>query len=158
MEKKKKEKITFNWISPAFTGHFVQQSFLCSLCLGDKAHYIIVVHCVLTVGPLPDCWEWITSAHCPHSKARLFKVKRPDLITRTTYVGNIFLCSVTLHIINFPCIVRYPLLSIQEISEKVFRQRRKEIQKKEKREKSYGYWKIADIFHLLFLIPLKDSI
>lgn len=98
----KKKKITFNWISPAFTGHFVQQSSLCSLCLGDKAHYIIVVHCVLTVGPLPGCWEWISWAHCPYSKAWLFKVKRPDLITHTTYVDYGFLCSITLHIINPP--------------------------------------------------------
>lgn len=97
----KKGKITFNWISPAFTGHFVQQYSLCSLCLGDKAHYIIVVHCVLTVGPLPDCWEWISWAHCPYSKARLFKVKRPDLITQRTYVDYRFLYSIALHIINF---------------------------------------------------------
>lgn len=91
----KKEKITFNKISPAFTGHSVQQSSLCSLRLGDKDHYIIGVHCVLSVGPLPGCWEWISWALCPYSKATLFKVKSPNLITPTTYVGHRFPHSIT---------------------------------------------------------------
>lgn len=148
-EKKGVEKITFNWISPAFTGHFVQQSSLCSLCLGDKAHYIIVVHCVLTVGPLPVCWEWISWAHCPFCKAWAFKVKRPHLITHTTYVDYRFLCTLRLHIINFLSIVRYPLLSkLQRGFKKHFNNKARKYKKNRKGRGGYGYWKIAAIFHL----------
>lgn len=79
----KKEKIAFYWTSTAFTGHFAQQSSPCSLSPAGKTHYINVVYCVLTVGPLPDCYKWISWAHCPCCKAGLLKVKRPDLITHT---------------------------------------------------------------------------
>lgn len=141
---KKKGKITFNWISPAFTGHFVQQSPLCSRCLGDKAHYVIVVHCVLTVGPAPDCWEWISWAPRPYFKAWSSKVKRQDLIIHTTYVDNRFLCLIT------PCIIR-PRPPIVRCL--LFKWQNEATQKVWEGRGGYGYWKIGNIFHLLFLIP-----
>lgn len=99
---------------------------LCSLCLWDKAHYIIVVHCVLSVGPLPSCWEWISWAHCPHSTVSLLKDQ--TLITFTTYVDYWCLCLITSHLIKCPSNVRQLLFNRNRFFKKYFRNKANETQ------------------------------